>query len=211
MNIKSTASFSLYFKRFLAKMRKNQISLDFIISWYIVVFRRFEQSICFRKLLIPMELAFWWSLKQPIFLTSTDAMHFFTLCKRCTCGVLPRTSVQIILSEIGTDYVMRFVIIAQSSGASCGRIGGTKMVRLMKVWSQKQSVSGMWTQKMKKIQLPNPIVIVSGNEFLGDKSVFFFDFSHFSQKSSEVWGKRICRFDIQLLRKDINWQKFLLG
>ena len=80
---------------------------------------------------------------------------------------MPRRSEQIILYEIGTGHVMRFVIIAQSSGASCGRIGGMQMVILMKVWSQKQSVSGMWTQKIKKIQLPNPIaiVIVSENEF----------------------------------------------
>ena len=91
-------------------------------------------------------------------------MRFFILCKRSVCGVSPHLSVQIILCEIGTELVMGFVIIAQSNGASCGHIGGMQMVILMKVWSQKQSVSGMWTQKMNKIQLLNPIVIVSGND-----------------------------------------------
>ena len=76
----------------------------------------------------------------------------------------PHLSVLIILCEIGTELVMRFVIIAQSSGASCGHIDGMQMVILMKVWSQKQSVSGLWTQKMNKIQLLNLIVIVNGNE-----------------------------------------------
>ena len=76
----------------------------------------------------------------------------------------PHLSARIILCEIETELVMRFVIIAQSSGASRGHIGGMQMVILIKAWSQKQSMSGMWAQKMNKIQLLNPIVIVSGNE-----------------------------------------------
>ena len=35
------------------------------------------------------------------------------------------------------------------------------------------------------------------------------DFPYFSRKSSEVWGKWNCRFDIQLLGEDQNRQKFL--
>ena len=46
--------------------------------------------------------------------------------------------------------------------------------------------------------------------FWGDEILCFFDFScFFSRKSSEVWGKWDYRFDIQLLRKNPNRQKFL--
>ena len=103
------------------------------ISWDIGAFTRLEQSFCLTQSRKSMGFSFWWFLKRLTFLILTDVMRFFILYKRSECGVFLLRFVQIISYGIGNVRVMRFVTIAQSNGASCGRFAGMQIARLMKV------------------------------------------------------------------------------
>ena len=104
LNIPSDISLSKW-TRALAKP-----TISRTISWDIGAFRRFEQSFCFRTSLECMGCSFWLFLKRLIFLTLTDVMRFFILCKRSPCRIVPRRFVQTISHGIGNARVMRFVI-----------------------------------------------------------------------------------------------------